>query len=97
MTPIDYSQPANILGDEAIGYFNNELGTALNFHYEEHGDMTCYSINLAIHQYERLKEVCLEYKTEFTICGYCGRQENEVKNPTYTKIVEVLVYLNSLK
>lgn len=78
---MDYNQPANILGDEAINRYYNATKKVNSIIYH-------LSLDLAIDKYESLKQVCTE---QF------DHQLSNESNPVYTKIVEVLDYLNSLK
>ena len=84
---INYSQPAEVIANEAISYYMEFIGK----HDKSAGLIAPnpekaykHSKELAIDKFECLKEVCNPYKFEM-VC-----------NPKYLKICEVLEYLNKI-
>jgi hypothetical protein len=84
MKPIDYNLPAKEIATEELIEYYKFIKTPYPSQYPK------IAIDLAIHQYERLKEVCEPIK-------WNSKPPYQHKNPTYTKILEVLDYLNSVK
>ena len=88
---IDYSKSAKEIATEELIEYYKFIKTPYPSQYPK------IAIDLAIHQYERLKEVCPKV-IKICIESKTGRSAKpfEDLNPKYLKICEVLDYLNRL-